>query len=154
MDMKDIPAAFPHIDLLWSEGAAYSIGFPNALTVWASAVNEGGFAAVSELSWLRGQVPDAVREFWSSEYPAMQSVPQNVAAAEHAGYRVLSTYTLPPDAWTEGYYDHLEPRAKALIAHPDSTVRNLAAGNLKEIEIFNSSEGSYGYVFYVLRRAA
>lgn len=154
IDMKDIPGAFPHIDLLWSEGAAYNIGFPNALTIWSSAINEGGFAAVSELSWLREQVPEAVREFWSSAYPEMQSVEQNLAAAEDAGYKVLTTYTLPPDTWVEGYYDLLGPRAKALIDHPDSSVRDFAAENLKEIEVFKSSEDSYGYVFYVLRRAA
>ena len=32
MDMKDIPSVFPTIDLLWSEGAVYNIGFANALT--------------------------------------------------------------------------------------------------------------------------
>jgi cyclopropane fatty-acyl-phospholipid synthase-like methyltransferase len=57
MDMKDIPSVFQHIDLLWSEGAAYSIGFSNALSTWASAINPDGFAVVSELSWLREQVP-------------------------------------------------------------------------------------------------
>lgn len=31
MDMADIPAVFRGIDLLWSEGAAYSIGFADAL---------------------------------------------------------------------------------------------------------------------------
>src|SRR5262245_59623553 len=31
MDMKDVPHAFHDIDLLWSEGAAYNIGFANAL---------------------------------------------------------------------------------------------------------------------------
>lgn len=154
MDMTDIPNAFRHIDLLWSEGAAYNIGFPNALTLWASAINEGGFAAVSELSWRRDEVPEAVREFWLSHYPGMQSVHQNVAFAENAGYRVLTTYTLPREAWVEGYYDQLEPRANALIDHPDSSVRGFAAEALKEIEIFNASEDSYGYVFYVLQRAA
>jgi SAM-dependent methyltransferase len=154
MDMRDIPNLFRHIDLLWSEGAAYNIGFPNALSTWASAVSEGGFAAVSELSWLSDHVPDVVREFWLSEYPGVQSVQQNVAAAEKAGYRVLTTYALPPDTWVEGYYDLLEPRAKALTNHPDSSVRGFAAAVLKEIEIFNSSEDSYGYVFYVLQRAA
>src|SRR5262245_16218269 len=29
LDMKDIPGVFPEIDLLWSEGAAYNIGFAN-----------------------------------------------------------------------------------------------------------------------------
>ncbi|MGH8524187.1 MAG: SAM-dependent methyltransferase, partial [Gammaproteobacteria bacterium] len=61
MDMKDIPGVFQHIDLLWSEGAAYNIGFSHALSTWASAINPGDFAVVSELSWLREQVPDAVR---------------------------------------------------------------------------------------------
>lgn len=154
MDMRDIPNAFRDIDLLWSEGAAYNIGFPNALTLWASAVKEGGFAAVSELSWLRDEAPGAVREFWLSNYPAMQSVRQNVAAAENSGYKVLATYTLPRDAWVGGYYDVLEPRAKALTSHPDSSVRGFAAEALREIEIFEASEDSYGYVFYVLQRAA
>ena len=153
MDMKDIAGVFHHINLLWSEGAAYNIGFSNALTMWASAINKGGFAVVSELSWLRDQVPDAVREFFSSGYPDMQSMQQNLAVAENAGYEVLTTYTLPKDAWVKGYYDLLEPRAKALIDHPDASVRDFAVETVKEIEIFKSSEDSYGYVFYVLQRA-
>lgn len=154
MDMKDIPDVFQQVGLLWSEGAAYNIGFPNALAVWLSAIEKGGFAVVSELSWLRDQVPDAVREYFSSGYPAMQSIQENLAAAENAGYRVLTTYTLPNEAWVEGYYDILEPRAKALADHPDSSVRDFALETVREIEIFKASEDSYGYVFYVLQRAA
>ena len=153
MDMKDIPGVFQHIDLLWSEGAAYNIGFSNALTIGASAINKDGFAVVSELSWLRDQVPDAVREFFLSGYPDMQSIQQNLAVAENAGYKVLTTYTLPKEAWVGGYYDILEPRAKALISHPDASVRDFAVETVKEIEIFECSEESYGYVFYVLQRA-
>jgi trans-aconitate methyltransferase len=152
MSMNDIPSVFPQIDLLWSEGAAYNIGFPNALTTWASAINKGGFAVVSELSWVRNEIPSAVREFFSSGYPDMRSFQQNVAVAENAGYRVLSTYVLPDDTWVSGYYDILEPRAKTLIDHPDSSVRDFALETIKEIDIFRCSEGSYAYVFYVLQR--
>jgi cyclopropane fatty-acyl-phospholipid synthase-like methyltransferase len=153
MDMKDIPAVFQHVDLLWSEGAAYNIGFPKALTIWAQAINPGGFAVVSELSWLREQAPNAVREFFQSAYPDMRSVRQNTVTAERAGYKVLTTHTLPKDTWVEGYYDVLEPRAKSLGDHPDSSVRDFATETIKEIEIFRRSEDSYGYVFYVLQRA-
>ena len=153
MDMKDIPGVLQHIDLLWSEGAAYNIGFSNALLTWASAINPDGFAVVSELSWLREQVPNAVREFFLSGYPDMQSVHRNTAVAENAGYTVLNTYTLPKEAWVEGYYDVLEPRAKALVNHPDSSVRDFAVETVKEIEVFKCAEDSYGYVFYVLQRA-
>jgi len=153
MDMRHIPGVLQHIDLLWSEGAAYNIGFSDALLTWASAINPGGFAVVSELSWLREQVPSAVREFFSSGYPGMQSVHHNIAVAEHAGYTVLNTYTLPKEAWVEGYYDVLEPRATALVNHPDSSVRDLAVETVKEIEVFKCSEDSYGYIFYILQRA-
>jgi trans-aconitate methyltransferase len=153
MDMKDIPDVFPHIDLLWSEGAAYNIGFSNALTSWASSINPCGFGVVSELSWLREQVPIAVREFFFSGYPDMQSIQQNMTIAESAGYKVLATYTLPREAWVEGYYDILEPRANALVDHPDLSVRDFATDTVREIEIFKCSEDSYGYVFYVLQRA-
>lgn len=87
-----------------------------------------------------------------SGYPAMQSIQQNLAVAEQAEYKVLTTYTLPKDAWVNGYYDLLEPRAKALLDHPDSCVRDFAVETIKEIEIFQSAQESYGYVFYVLQR--
>jgi cyclopropane fatty-acyl-phospholipid synthase-like methyltransferase len=153
MDMKDIPGVFQHIDLLWSEGAAYNIGFSNALTTWASVMNREGFAVISELSWLSERVPGAVREFFRSGYPDMQSIQQNLEAVKNAGYKVLAVHTLPRDAWVDGYYDILAPRAKALLDHPDPSVKDFAAETIREIEIFECSEDSYGYVFYVLHRA-
>ncbi|PSB53178.1 class I SAM-dependent methyltransferase [Chamaesiphon polymorphus] len=152
LDMQQIPSVFPQIDLLWSEGAAYNIGFANALTTWAAAIAKNGFAVVSELSWLKEQIPVAVSDFFGSGYPDMKSIPQNLAIAEAAGYTLITTYILPKAAWIEGYYDVLEPRATALVSHPDSSVRNLAIETLKEIDTFNHSEDSYGYVFYVLQR--
>jgi SAM-dependent methyltransferase len=151
MDMQDIPAAFPRIDLLWSEGAAYNVGFANALASWAPAMAPDGLAAVSELSWLGGPIPDAVGEFFRTGYPGMRSVEHNIAVAGSAGYEVLATYLLPPEAWVEGYYEILGPRARALADHPDPAVRELAAETLEEIAIFAVAEGSYGYVFYLLR---
>ena len=40
----------------------------------------------------------------------------------------------------------------ALLDHPDAAVRDFAMETLTEIEIFEQSEGSYGYVFWALRR--
>ena len=48
--------SFSDADLLWSEGAAYNIGFANALATWATAIDPGGFA-VGELSWIREEAP-------------------------------------------------------------------------------------------------
>jgi hypothetical protein len=144
---------FSKIDLLWAEGAAYNIGFANALTTWATTIKTNGFAVVSELCRLREQIPDAVSEFFRSGYPDMQSVPQNIELAEKAGYKIFNTYTLPKEAWVKDYYDVLEPRAKALVSHSDVAVRDFAAETLREIETFKISEDSYGYVFYILQRS-
>ena len=154
MDMKDIPHVFPTVDLLWAEGAAYNIGFANALATWAKAIRPEGFVVVSELCWLRkDKVPDSVREFFRSGYPEMQSVEQNIQTAEEAGYELFNTYTLPKEAWVTGYYEVLESRARSLVNHSDVAVKNFAAETLKEIEAFKISNDSYGYVFYLLQRS-
>jgi SAM-dependent methyltransferase len=152
MNMQDIPAVFPRIDLLWSEGAAYNIGFANALATWATAIKPGGFAVVSELCWLRNDVPDVAREFFTTAYPDMQTVLHNSRVADRAGYNLLNTYTLPDAAWVEGYYDVLLPRAQTLLDHNDAAVKAFASETLKEIEVFGQADGSYGYVFYLLQR--
>lgn len=153
MDMADIPGTFREIDLLWCEGAAYNIGFPNALRTWHSAIKPGGFAVVSELSWVRDEIPADVQQFFEAGYPDMRSANENRVLAQDAGYHVLCTHTLPAQAWVEGYYDILEPRARALLDHPDETVRGFASETIEEIRIFGCSEDSYGYVFYVLQKA-
>lgn len=142
MDMKDIPGIFQHIDLLWSEGAAYNIGFADALTTWAPAIVPDSFIVASELSWISEQVPDEVEEFFLTGYPEVQSVLRNIEMAEQAGYEVQNTFTLPHDAWVEGYYEILEPRARVLSGHPDSSVRELAVETIREIEVFEGSESS------------
>lgn len=152
MDMTDIAYVFPSIDLLWSEGAAYNIGFANALTRWAEAITPRGFAVVSELCWLRNPVPDLIREFFRSGYLDMKSVPENIEIAERAGYEIFNIYTLPEKAWIDDYYEILGSRAKSLINHADVAVRELALETVKEIDAFRCSEGTYGYVFFVLRR--
>lgn len=152
MDIKDIADTFGEIDLLWCEGAAYNIGFANALSSWSRAILSGGYAAVSELSWLSKDVPEVAEAFFALAYPQMQLTTENVRIAERAGYDVIDTCTLSRKAWTDGYYDVLGPRAAALANHADPLVRQFAQDTLKEIDVFESAEGSYGYVFYLLRR--
>jgi cyclopropane fatty-acyl-phospholipid synthase-like methyltransferase len=152
MNMQDIPDVFPRIGLLWSEGAAYNIGFPHALKTWASAVVPSGFAVVSELCWLKEKVSAEVREFFASAYPGMQTVEQNRLAVKEAGYQLYATRPIPHQAWVDGYYLPLASRAQRFLHHSDPTVRDYAKEILREIGIFNISQDSFGYVFFVLQR--
>ena len=154
MDMQAPPAAFQRVDPLWSEGAADRIGVPKALTTWAPAVDPGGVAVAGESSWPREQAPDAVRACRPSGHPGMRSVRRTTLTAGRAGYRVLTTYTLPEDAWVEGEYDVLGPRARSLGDHPESSVRDFAAETINEIATLRRSDDGDGYAFYVLQRAS
>jgi hypothetical protein len=65
---------------------------------------------------------------------------------------VVATHLLSRAAWIDGYYDKLEPLAHSLLQHAEQAVRKLAQETLDAIRIFDSAEGNYGYVFYVLRK--
>lgn len=152
MDMADIGDVIPRIDLLWSEGAAYSIGFAHALGTWAQAVVPDGFVVVTELCWLREDPDPRAVEFFAEGYPDMRTVEETLAIAGNAGYRVLDHFTLPREAWIDGYYDVLGPRAEAFLDHEDAAVREFAAATVTEIDVFDAAPGSYGYEFLVLQR--
>lgn len=107
---------------------------------------------VSELAWLTTSPPAAARAFFETCYPDMKHADENVAVAEAMGYEVLGTHTLPRRAWVDGYYDVLAPRARSLADHPDPTVRGFASETLREIDAFETSGDSYGYIFYMLQR--
>ena len=104
------------------------------------------------MSWRRDEAPNVVREFLQASYSEMQTVQRNVQIAHASGYKSLETSTLPAEAWVDGYYEILESRAKALLDHPNVSVREFASETIREIEVLGQSEGSYGYVFYILQR--
>ena len=151
MDMANIPEKFTNIDLLWSEGSAYNIGFSKALSIWAKAMNPTGYVVATELTWLKSDIPSPVKKFFELGYPDMKQNEENIHLVEQLGYKVINTVVLPQSAWLDGYYDQLEPKAKLLMNHENEDVREFAQETLQEIEVFKASEGSYGYVFYVLQ---
>jgi hypothetical protein len=81
-------------------------------------------------------------------------IPRFIArpAVAHPRFRSLGTYTLPREAWVEGYYEVLHPRAVRLAEHTDATVRAFARDTLREVELVHEDGASYGYVFYCLER--
>lgn len=147
-DMAAPPIPPASLDLLWSEGAAYSIGFEHALKVWRPLLKPGGFVVVSECTWLSESRPAEVAEFWATAYPAMGTREENVSRATSAGYDVIDTYTLPAEAWN----DYYSPIAKAVEA---GKAAHLGPAFIAELEqehaIFGASRGSYGYVFYIAK---
>jgi len=113
-DMRALPFGPATFDLVWSEGALYSIGFTDALQVCAEVTTPGGYLAASEAVWTVGDPPAEIRRWWDAEYPAIAPIASKVADVAAAGFAVVGHFTLPPEAWRDNYCDPLRERLAAL----------------------------------------
>ena len=142
------------VDLIWSEGAAYNIGFRRALDAWRPILRPGGIAVIADAGWLTQDAPEPVRTFWDAEYPDMPDATEFAEMAAAAGYEVVATETLPASAWV-AYYDGVLKRAAELRAGtPNQDMVTLIGELEQEAEIFHQSAGSYSYLFTAARRPA
>ncbi len=139
------------VDLIWSEGAAYVMGFENALESWSGLLRRSGAMVVSELCWLKENPPEELVSFWEKEYPDMASVEESAERANNAGLQVFDRIILPEGAW-EAYYGPLEDRCDALEPRADEKMKEIIAATRREIEIFRRFKDFYGYVLFLMRR--
>lgn len=140
------------LDLLWSEGAIYIIGFAEGLRLWRPLLASRGQVAVTELSWLGDARPAEAETFWREAYPDMAGIEGNVARARAAGFDVLDHFALPNSAWWDEYYTPLAERAARLRQDADADLEAVIAATEREIDLHRRFGDSYGYVFYLMRR--
>ncbi len=152
-DMAALDLPPDSFDLIWSEGAIYIVGFARGLALCRPWLRTGGFVAVTECSWLVDERPDAAVRFWSEAYPDMAGIKENMQRARDAGFKVLDTFVLPVTAWWAEYYDPLQARIAAIKDAADDALRREIATVEREIDIFRRDGDSFGYVFYLMRRA-
>jgi SAM-dependent methyltransferase len=149
------------VDLLWSEGAIYFLGFEHGLRLWRPLLAPGGCVAVSECSWLTGKPPAEAAAFFGAGYPGMAGIAENLERACAAGFEVVDHFTLPPAAWWDEYYAPLARRITDLAPEAAPELAPEAAPELaaiisetrQEIELYRRHHDSYGYVFYLLRQS-
>jgi len=139
-------------DLIWSEGAAYLIGFETALTLWRPLLAPGGRVALTELTWLVQTPSDEPRAFWKKAYPGMRDIAGNRASAERAGFKVLDTFTLPNDDWWNEYYRPLRRRIAAFRSSHTvpKTIEAILSETEREMDFVERYSSDFGYVFYLL----
>ena len=77
--MDDLPFGKESLDLIWSEGAIYNIGFERGLKEWRDYLKTGGYIAVSECSWFTAERPAEIHDFWMAHYPEIDTIPNKVA---------------------------------------------------------------------------
>ncbi len=139
-------------DLVWSEGAAYLVGFENALTLWRPLLAPGGRVALTELSWLVPSPSDEPHIFWKKAYSGMRDIAGNRASAERVGFKVLDTFTLPNDDWWNEYYRPLRRRIASFRASHTvpKTIEAILSETEREMDLVERYSKEFGYVFYLL----
>lgn len=80
------------LDLIWSEGAIYNIGFEYGLNLWRSFLKKGGYIAVSEVSWFTDERPAEINDFWMDAYPEINTIPNKLAQMQKAGIYSCSLF--------------------------------------------------------------
>lgn len=140
-------------DLIWAEGAIYIIGFEKGLHEWRRLLTEKGYLVVSELSWLKPDLPKEVRTFMKEGYPAIKTIKENLEVARKSGYRIVGFFVLPEKSWWDNYYTLIEtklPSMKARYRDDEEALQIIACEEL-EIEMFRKYSDYYGYVFYIMQ---
>ena len=154
-DMCSLPFDKKSLDVIWSEGAIYNIGFKHGITEWRDYLRPGGYLAVSEASWLTDTRPEEIEQFWNEAYPEIDTIANKVRQLNDAGYQHINTFVLPKECWNVNFYlPQREAQRIFLERYPDNkTAAELVANQRREAELYSRYSDYYGYVFYVARRS-
>jgi len=149
--MENLPFQNEELDLIWSEGAIYNIGFERGLNEWRKFLKTGGYIAVSESSWFTEERPAEIHHYWMEHYPEMDTIPTKVAQMQKAGYIPVATFILPENCWTEHYFT---PAIKAQEIFLEKYTGNEIAEKFvalqrDDAELYRKYKEFYGYVFYI-----
>lgn len=149
--MEELPFRPGELDLIWSEGAIYNIGFERGINEWRAFLKAGGYLAVTEASWFTNERPAEIEAFWKDAYPEIDTIPNKVAQMQKAGYMPVATFILPENCWTDNFYTpQVEAREAFLRKHAgNKTAEAFIASEKHETELYYKYKDYYGYVFFI-----
>ncbi len=149
--MDDLTFSFEELDLIWSEGAIYNIGYERGLKEWKKFLKTGGYIAVTEISWLTDERPEEVEKYWLDAYTEIDTIPNKISQMHNAGYLPVAHFVLPEYCWTDQFYaPQVEAQEVFLNKYPkNSTVADLVYNQKHEAMMYSKYKAYYGYVFYI-----
>lgn len=152
--MENLPFEPESLDLIWSEGAIYNIGFERVINDWRPFLKQGGYMAVTEATWFTYRRPQEIHDFWTREYPEIDTIPAKISQLQKAGYVLEACFALPEECWTTNFYQpQIKTQADFLRKHTgNATAVELVANQQHEAGLYEKYKAFYGYVFYVARK--
>lgn len=152
--MDALPFENESLDLIWSEGAIYNIGFRNGVESWRPYLRPGGVMAVSEITWLRPDPPAEILEHWNAEYPEIATAPEKISILESVGYDLIGYFVLPPDCWLDNYYEPTARRIPDFLTrhNDDEEAMQVVEMERQEADLYRKYRDWFSYGFYVVRK--
>jgi SAM-dependent methyltransferase len=141
-------------DLIWSEGALYSIGLRNALGVCYALLRPGGYLAFSDAIWRKENPPPAVKASFDLDYPTMGTLADDLATLQDCGFTLSGHFTLPDQAWWDDFYTPMEARIEQLRNQyaSDAEALTILDQLAEEPRMHRRYADYYAYEFFVARR--
>jgi serine/threonine-protein kinase HipA len=137
-------------DLIWSEGAIAHAGWRAGLRTWKELLRPGGIIAVTDATWFEAEPPEEARQAWEQWYPEIDTEPAKLQTAQALGYEVIAHFRLPRQDW----WDYFEQAERQCALHAgDESMQELIAAMRHEADLYRRAGESYGYTFYILRKA-
>lgn len=149
--MDDLPFEKEELDLIWSEGSIYNIGFERGVNLWRDYLKTGGYLAVSEATWFTDKRPQEINDFWVNAYPEIDTIPTKLAQLQKAGYLPLACFILPENCWTEHFFRPQGPVQEQFLKKyaGNKSVEEFIAYERHERILYDKYKEFYGYVFYI-----
>ena len=119
--MKDLPFKTEEFDIIWSEGAIYNMGFESGINKWKDYLKIGGYMAVTEITWITTTTPKEIHEFWTQEYPEIDTASNKIRILESNGYSLVAYFYFNQNCWIENYYKPMEARFDSFLKRNNSS---------------------------------
>jgi ubiquinone/menaquinone biosynthesis C-methylase UbiE len=151
--MFELPFTKNSFDIIWSEGAIFVIGFKKGLREWKPLLRRGGYLVVSELTWIRPEMPHEIRIYLEGAYPAIKDIEGNREIISQADYTEVGSFILPESCWWANFYEPLQRHLNLLktkYTGNSEATEALDAIQL-EIDMYRKYSRYYSYVFYLMQ---
>jgi SAM-dependent methyltransferase len=149
--MDDPPFSDEELDIIWSEGAIYNIGFKKGAAEWRRFLKPGGLLVASEITWLTNSRPAALQEHWDSEYPEIDLASSKMSVLEKQGYSPIGYFVLPQHCWLDEYYRPMQSRFGDFLNRNQNSreAREIVAAERREINLYETYKAHFGYGVYI-----
>jgi SAM-dependent methyltransferase len=152
--MENLQFNNDELDLIWSEGAIYNIGFEEGIKNWRRFLKPGGYLAISEISWITDSRPEELEAYWLNEYPQIDTIANKIRLLENNGYSPTAHFILPPYCWLDNYYKPMQERFDAFLNRYKNSelARQIVDNEKNEIRIYEKFKKYYSYGFYIAQK--